>query len=101
MKTSLLEKTQQVGDKTTQRRNYSEEELEVVQAWLDNEVTITQIMKALNKSTGYTYTFLAIGCRELYRNIRKQQSRAGSTITEAKSRAARENGKLGGRPRKS
>jgi hypothetical protein len=46
-----------------------------------------------------------INCQNCYNYIRglaiaASTSRAGSVVTEAKAKAAKENGKLGGRPRK-
>jgi hypothetical protein len=62
---SLLERAQEL--KTTRsKESYSPERLELVRAWLDGIVTITQVMRVLNCHAAHAYTFVARGARILH-----------------------------------
>jgi hypothetical protein len=64
-KQSLLEKAKEIP--TAMREcKVSEEQLELVQAWLNNEVTLTQVMKVTGRTTSTVYVLLAIASKELY-----------------------------------
>lgn len=61
---------QQAKDIRVSKHNisFTEQELEVVEAWLADEIQLTQIMKALKITSGRSYVWLALGAREIWRN---------------------------------
>lgn len=68
---SLIEKAKDVPIRKFKDFKFTGEELELVQAWLDGEVSLSQMSRVLNKSFNQVYTFIATGCRELYGKNRK------------------------------
>lgn len=70
MAKSLVEKAKEIQAVNTRANFYNEEELELVQAWLDDIVTLKQVMQVMKKSTASVYVFLAMGARELYRRAK-------------------------------
>ena len=69
-KQSLVElaKSIKVGKRNT---SLNDDELELVKAWLNDEVQLGQVMKALKKTSGNVYVFIALGARTLWQNGRK------------------------------
>ena len=70
MAKTLLEKALQTNVVRNGRHQYSKEELEVIEAWLSGEVTLTQIMKTLDKSSGYVYVWIALGARQYFQGMK-------------------------------
>ncbi len=60
---SLLEKAK-AAKESKHKTKYSDEELELVQAWLEGEVSLFQVIQVTGNRGG-VYAFLAIGAREL------------------------------------
>ena len=73
MAKSLLEKAKEVQAIRTHSANFSDEELELVSAWLADEITLKQMLQVLKlKSTAQPYVFIARGARELWRRANKK-----------------------------
>ncbi len=62
---TLLQKAKKLGGKT--KENHSEEEIQLVVAWLGGEVTTRQVALAKGKTTGNILYFIAIALREAYK----------------------------------
>lgn len=61
---SLLNKAKQLNRRN--RKIYTAEEIELVKAWLDDEIGIAQMSKVLSNSSGIkSYTFIAFVCRQM------------------------------------
>jgi len=62
---SLLDKAKRIA--TRKRKAYPQEELDLLQGWLDDEVSPNQIAAALGyRSNGAIYHFLATRAKALY-----------------------------------
>lgn len=66
-KQSLLDKAKSVKAIKSHERIYSEEEIELIWAWILDEISLTQFCKAMGKHTGAAYVYLALGCKEILR----------------------------------
>ena len=62
---SLLEKAK-AARPGRKPKTLTTEQLELATAWLDGELTLTQVTTALNVHTGSAYVFLAMAARELW-----------------------------------
>lgn len=72
MAKSLIDKAKEFN-RNKRKEDFSEQELELVTAWMNDEISTTQILHALNlKATGNIYAFLARGARLLYRQSKKE-----------------------------
>lgn len=61
---SLLEKAKAVKE-LQHKTKYTDEQLELVQAWLGGDVSLHQVVQATGNRGG-VYAFLAMGARELF-----------------------------------
>lgn len=66
---SLLDKAKSTKA-NTRISDFDKEKLELVQAWLDDEVTLKQVNAALDDSAYNSYVFLALGSKAIYRIIK-------------------------------
>lgn len=65
---SLLTKAK--AHKTNSRnRKFSKEEVELCEAWLTDEISLTGVMKALETSSGQAYVFLATCARQILQEM--------------------------------
>lgn len=63
---SLLEKAKQIPAKSRKSNAFTEEELDLVLAWINDEIGLHQMQKALNLSSGNgAYLFIARACRQM------------------------------------
>lgn len=68
MKISLLEKAKSAKP-NKRKRKISKEELELIKAWLNDEISLEQVRIATNEKSGASlYVMLALGARELWNN---------------------------------
>lgn len=63
---SLLEQAREIPY-TVRNSELSNEELELIQAWLDNKISSKSIRKVMKLTPGRLYSFLALGCKQLYK----------------------------------
>lgn len=65
---SLLDKAKERDKDKRTKSKFSEEEKELVLAWLEDEITVTQVMTAIKapRNGAYVYSFLARGAKALY-----------------------------------
>jgi hypothetical protein len=68
-KKSLLEVAIGSHVNHSNKLEFTDDELELVQGWLDDTVGISQVAIAINKQTSQQcYSFLARGCKKLYQS---------------------------------
>jgi len=65
---SLLSKARNHRVGGTARR-FTQEEVELCEAWLTDEVSLTAVSKALNTSPGAAYAFLALCSRQIFQEM--------------------------------
>lgn len=66
-KKSLLEQAQETVALRKGAHIYSEEELELVEAWLHGDVQLSRVAEVLNlKYSNQVYTWIAMGCRQIF-----------------------------------
>lgn len=71
-KETLLERAKKVKNGKHVKRKYTEEELELVEAWLNDEVSNKAVIETMKLDQGVgIYTFIAFGCRQLFQRTRK------------------------------
>ena len=71
MKQTLVEKAKSLPRR--KGRTLTEEEVELVLAWLNDEVSIGQVIKAIGATSGASpYVFLAIGCKQIWREANRK-----------------------------
>jgi hypothetical protein len=65
---SLLEQAKEVKiERKRYKKEHTEEELELVEAWLNDVIEMTKIQKVMNhRNSGQTYVFLVRGARVLH-----------------------------------
>jgi len=69
---TLLEKALAYKSKKRPNNKMSMEELELVTAWLNDEIQLNAIIQAKGIQSGaQAYCFLAQGCRELWRRSKR------------------------------
>jgi hypothetical protein len=64
MNGKLLAKALQVKPLRDSRNIYSDDEIELALAWVEGEVTISQVSVALEQKPGNSYSFLALALRQ-------------------------------------
>lgn len=65
-KVSLLDKAKSIPARTRKPRIYSSEEMELVEAWINDEIGISQLVVAANlKSVNSAYGYIAFVCRQM------------------------------------
>lgn len=58
---TLLEKAKKTGSTRSRKTKFSQEEMDLAGAWVNNEISLTQVSNVLNKTgTGNVYAFLAL-----------------------------------------
>jgi hypothetical protein len=67
---SLLDKAKQVRTNHASER-YTKEEVELCEAWLNDEIGYTAIAKVTGKTTTQVYCFLALCLRQMYRDSKE------------------------------
>ena len=62
---TLLEKAKQLGVKVKGNKRKSKEEIELALAWVNNQLTLSQIQKVLNlPASSNSYVFLALALKD-------------------------------------
>lgn len=65
-KLSLLEKARNLPVRASKPRIYTIEEIELVEAWINNEIGISQLAKAAElKSQNAAYPYVAFVCKQM------------------------------------
>lgn len=71
MKKSLLDKAKKIPHKYRKHKEYSCGELELIIAWLNDEVELSQMQEVLKIKAGLgVYIFICMGIRQLWRTKR-------------------------------
>lgn len=66
-KKSLLKQAQETVALHKGAHIYSEEELELVEAWLNGNIQLSKMAKVLNiRNTSQVYVWIAMGCRQIF-----------------------------------
>jgi len=65
---SLLSKAKNYKVAGSSRR-FTPEEVELCEAWLTNEISLTAVGKAINTATGASYVFLALCARQIFQEM--------------------------------
>lgn len=69
---SLLSRARQIENAHRKSHQFTAEELELVEAWLDDKVQLKQCMEVMKyKFVNQWYTFAAFGAREIWRRNSK------------------------------
>ena len=67
-KMTLLEKAIALLPPKSRKANFSNEELELIEAWLNGKVGHGQVSRATGRSSTALYSFLATGAHHLWMN---------------------------------
>jgi hypothetical protein len=78
---SLLAKALSLTEQGRKTKQLNHHELDLIEAWLDDRVTLKQVAYARGNSN--IYAFLAVGAREIFRERKKQAE--GRLIRETNS----------------
>ncbi len=64
---TLLEKAKNSNPRKSSEKDYSEEEIELVKAWIDGGITLAQLQRVKGfKYNNEAYAFVAFVCRSIF-----------------------------------